>query len=83
MCFHLERGAIALSFAPYKKNSFFNVKENKCLLKKVLVLVKEKLFVYSFTLQIAIWKTISKSKKSCGNFIEFSIVHKIGYNNAI
>ena len=23
------------------------------------------------------------SKKSCGIFIEFSIVHKIGYNNAI
>ena len=22
-------------------------------------------------------------KKSCGIFIEFSIVHKIGYNNAI
>ena len=36
----------------------------------------------------AIVKTIKEYimrllKKSCGMFIEFSIVHKIGYNNAI
>ena len=37
-----------------------------------------------------IWKIIEIGidmyiikKKSCGIFIEFSIVHKIGYNNAI
>ena len=34
-----------------------------------------KTFLYSVESQ--------KSKKSCGIFIEVSIVHKIGYNNAI
>ena len=38
---------------------------------------------YIGALQFQFQFTISTITKSCGIFIEFSIVHKIGYNNAI
>ena len=34
-------------------------------------------------IKVNFWLTNEILKKSCGIFIEFSIVHKIGYNNAI
>ena len=42
-----------------------------------------KIIKYSNSNNVIMSNNVELSKKSCGIFIEFSIVHKIGYNNAI
>ena len=54
----------------------------KFIIKNISNVISQCIHFCTFE-KIIVFNNNRLSKKSCGIFIEFSIVHKMGYNNAI